>query len=127
MKKFLIIISIVLLTLLTACNSSSKVVDDYDTSQLSADFGGNESYVIGANAKGMPIFKNHKKALQQAQVDYKKGFAATAKEYDLKPISQKNYKDYKTLAWQLETKDETVVQQGVMISKFLDIYENSFE
>ncbi|WP_285397329.1 hypothetical protein [Lysinibacillus sp. fls2-241-R2A-57] len=126
MKK-LIIISIVLLTLLTACNSSSKVVNDYDTSQLSADFGDNEAYAIGANAKGMPIFKNHKKALQQAQVDYEKGFAATAKEYDLKPISQKNYKDYKTLAWQLETKDETVVQQGVMISKFLDIYENSFE
>ena len=127
MKKTLIIISIVLLTLLTACNSSSKVVVDYDTSQLSADFGSNEAYAIGTNAKGMPIFKDHKKALQQAQVDYKKGFAATAKEHDLNPISQKNYKDYMTLAWQLETKDETVVQQGVMISKFLDIYENSFE
>ncbi|KOS63683.1 hypothetical protein FJQ98_14835 [Lysinibacillus agricola] len=127
MKKTLIIISIVLLTLLTACNSSSKVVDDYDTSQLSADFGDNEAYEIGANAKGMPVFKNHKKALQQAQIDYKKGFAATAKEHALKPISQRNYKNYMSYAWQLETNDETVVQQGVMIAKFLDIYENSFE
>ncbi|MGE7115140.1 hypothetical protein [Lysinibacillus sp. NPDC047702] len=127
MKKTLIIISIVLLILLTACNSSSKVVDDFDNSQLSVDFDDDEAYEIEANAKGMPVFKNHKKALQQAQIDYKKGFAATAKEHDLKPISQENYKDYMTYAWQLETKDETVVQQGVMIAKFLDIYENSFE
>jgi len=127
MKKTLIIISIVLLMLLTACNSSSKVVDDYDTSQLNADFGDDEAYEIGANADGMPVFKNHQKALQQAQIDYKKGFAATAKVYNLKPISQKNYKNYMTYAWQFETKDETVVQQGVMIAKFLDIYENSFE
>ncbi|WP_374966909.1 hypothetical protein [Lysinibacillus sp. RS5] len=48
MKKTLIIISIVLLMLLTACNSSSKVVDDYDTSQLNADFGDDEAYEIGA-------------------------------------------------------------------------------
>lgn len=127
MKKILIIISIVLFILLTACNSSSKVVDDYDNSQLSADFGDDEAYEIGTNAKGMPVFKNHKKALQQAQIDYKKGFAATAEEHDLKPISKKNYKNYMTYAWQLETKDETIVQQGVMIAKFLDIYENSFE
>jgi len=32
-----------------------------------------------------------------------------------------------TYAWQLETKDETVKQQGVMIAKFFDIYENSFK
>ena len=127
MKKILIIFSIVLFILLTACNSSSKVVDDYDNSQLSADFGDDEAYEIGANADGMPVFKNHQKALQQAQIDYKEGFAATAKEHDLKPISQKNYKNYMTYAWQLETKDETIVQQGVMIAKFLDIYENSFE
>ena len=75
----------------------------------------------------MPVFKNHKKALQQAQIDYKKGFAATAEEHDLKPISNKNYKNYMTYSWQLEIKDEVIVQQGVMIAKFLDIYENSFE
>ena len=40
-------------------------------------------------------------------------------------ISNKNYKDYMTYAWQLETKDETVIKQGIMVSKFLDIYENS--
>ncbi|MGG3798504.1 hypothetical protein [Metabacillus fastidiosus] len=127
MKKTLIVISIVLLILLTACNSPSKVVGDYDTSQLTADFGDNEAYEIGANAKGMPIFKNHKKALQRVQIDYKKGFDAVEEKYAFKPISEENYKDYKTYAWQLETKDETVIQQGVMITKFLDIYENSFK
>ncbi|MEV5026599.1 hypothetical protein [Paenibacillus sp. LPE1-1-1.1] len=126
MKYIMMVISIVLLTFLTACNSPSKVVDDYDTSQLSADFGGNDAYEIGANAKGMPIFKDHKKALQQAQIDYKQGFDATAVEYDLMPIGNENYRDYKKFARQLETKDEMVKQQGVMVSKFLDIYENSF-
>jgi hypothetical protein len=126
MRRTMIVISIVLLSFLTACNSNSKVVDDYDTSQLSIDFGDKEAYEIGANAKGMPIFKDHKKALQQAQIDYKKGFDAARVEFDLMPISNKNYKDYMTYAWQLETKDETVLKQGVMVTKFLDIYENSF-
>lgn len=122
----MMVISIALLTFLTACNSPSKVVDDFDTSQLSADFGDNDAYEIGANAKGMPIFKDHKKALQQAQIDYKQGFDATVAEYDLMPISNENYRDYKKYAGQLETKNEMVKQQGVMVSKFLDIYENSF-
>jgi hypothetical protein len=124
-RRIMMVICIALLTFLTACNSTSKVVDDYDTSQLSADFGVNEAYEIGANAKGMPIFKDHKKALEQAQTDYKIGFDATRVEFNLAPISDKNYKDYMTYAWQLETKDETVIKQGVLVSKFLDIYENS--
>ncbi|OBZ11412.1 hypothetical protein [Bacillus sp. FJAT-26390] len=119
------VIGIALLAFLTACNSASKVVGDYDASRLSVDFGDNKAYEIGANAKGMPIFKDHKKALQQAQTDYKIGFDATGAEFDLMPISDKNYKDYMTYGWQLETKDEAVVQQGVMVTKFLDIYENS--
>jgi len=119
-------ICIALLTFLAACNSPSKVVNDYDTSQLSTDFGDNEAYEIGANAQGMPIFKDHMKALQQAQIDYKQGFDATVVEYDLLPINNENYRDYMKLAWQLEVKDEMIKQQGVMVSKFLDIYENSF-
>lgn len=125
MKHLMMVISIALLTFLTACNSPSEVVDDYDISQLS-DFGVNEAYEIGANAKGMPIFKDYKKALQQAQIDYKKGFDATVVEYNLMPISNENYRDYKKYAGQLESKDEMVKQQGIMVSKFLDIYENSF-
>lgn len=125
MKHIMMVISIALL-FLTACNSPSKVVDDYDISQLSVDFGVNEAYEIGANAKGMPIFKDHKKSLQQAQIDYKKGFDATVVEYNLMPISNENYRDYKKYAGQLESKDEMVKQQGIMVSKFLDIYENSF-
>lgn len=120
------VISIALITFLAGCDSPSKVVDDYDNSQLSANFGDKEAYEIGANAKGMPIFKDPEMALQQAQNDYKKGFDATRVEFNLMPISNKNYKDYMTYAWQLETKDETVIKQGILVSKFLDIYENSF-
>lgn len=125
MKRVWMILIVALFTVLTACNSPSKVVDDYDTSQLTVDFGENEAYEIGANSKGMPIFKDPKKALQQAQIDYKKGFTAASDEFGLQPINKKNYKDYKTYARQLETKDKTIKQQGVIVSKFLDIYENS--
>ena len=75
----------------------------------------------------MPIFKHHNKAFQQAQIDFKQGFEATSEEYELKPVNKRNYKDYMAYTWQLETKDETVRQQGLMITKFFDIYENSFK
>jgi len=127
MNKIKVFILISLSILLTACNSPSKVVDDYDTSKLSTDFGGNEAYEIGANAKGMPIFRDVNEAFKQAQIDFKQGFEAISKEYELDPVNQTNYQDYKTYGWQLETKDETVKQQGIMITKFFDIYENSFD
>ncbi|MGM9928377.1 MAG: hypothetical protein ACI35P_10565 [Bacillus sp. (in: firmicutes)] len=127
MKVRVLVMMVVALTFLTACHFSSKVVGEYDTSRLSEDFGNEGAYEIGANIAGMPVFKDTEKALQQAQIDFRKGFEATAEEYSLEPVSHSNYKDYKTYAWNLGTKDEIAKQQGIMITKFMDIYENSFE
>jgi len=115
--------------LLVSCDnqSLSTVVDEYDVSKLSHDFGNKKAYEIGANVEGMPIFKDTKKALKQAKLDYKEGFEAVAKEFTLEPISHNNYQDYLKYAWQITVKDNHIQQQGVKISKFLDIYENSFE
>ncbi|KAB8138119.1 hypothetical protein F9U64_06505 [Gracilibacillus oryzae] len=115
--------------LLISCGnqSLSTVVDDYDTSQLSSEFTNKTAYEIGANVEGMPIFKNTEKALQQAKVDYQAGFEATAEEFELEPVSHNNYKQYFAYAWQLTTSDSTIQQQGVEISKFFDIYQNSFQ
>lgn len=126
MRRILfVILSIIFLV---SCNKSlATVVDDYDISKLSSDFGENEAYAIGANVDGMPIFKDTKKALKQAKIDYQEGFEAIAMEFDLEPISHKNFNDYKKLGWQITIKDKNVSQQCVEISKFFDIYENSFE
>ncbi|WP_409370018.1 hypothetical protein [Lysinibacillus sp. 38-6] len=126
MRKILLLIFPVFFLL--SCNhSSATVVDNYEISKLNIDFGENEAYEIGANTDGMPIFKNTDKALEQAQIDYQEGLRAIAMEFDLEPISNSNINDYKKFGWQITVKDKHVSQQGIEISKFLDIYENSFK
>jgi len=124
-----ILAMIFLVALLAACSGPSpgEVTGEYDTRQLSVDFSWDEAYEIGANTSGLPVFKNPKKALKQAKIDFEAGFEATAAEFDLEAVSHDNYQDYKTYGWQITTTDEKIQKQGVHISKFFDIYENSYE
>ncbi|MCF0149195.1 MAG: hypothetical protein HUJ77_12460 [Clostridium sp.] len=126
MKRLLIIFfSLSLIFTLTSCsNSSAKVVREYTGS---ASFGDNEAYALGENSEGIPIFKDTDKAFSQALMDYKDGFKAIEEQYDLNPVSKKNWKEYKTYGWQLNTEDSDIIKQGVSISTFFDFYENSFE
>lgn len=126
MRNLIIFFSIFLLI---SCESRSlsTVVDEYDVSKLNGDFGNDEAYEIGANYKGMPVFKDTKKALKQAKLDYKEGFIAIATQHELEPVSHKNYEMYKAFGWQTSVMEENVQQQCVQISGFFDIYENSFE
>lgn len=129
-KYFIMILTICMILMLTACgNSKSEVVGEYDISKLGGDFlkSGNEAYAIGTNKDGMPIFKDTDKAFNQAIIDYTEGFTAIEEEYDLKPISKKNWEEYKTYGWQLTTDNEDVRKLGSQISQFFDIYENSFK
>lgn len=129
-KYFIILLTIYMILILTAwANSNSEVVGEYDISKLGGDFlkSGNEAYAIGANKNGMPIFKDTNKAFNQALIDYADGFIAIQKEYNLKPISNKNWEEYKTYGWQLSTDNEYIRKQGIQISQFFDIYENSFK
>ena len=81
-----------------------------------------EAYAIGANKDGMPIFKDRKAAMKQAK-----------KDYGLPKISDnpKVCQQYKMLGWQtvppmtVENYEEIGRQCG-MVSRFLDIYCNSF-
>mgnify|MGYP003550872844 FL=1 len=75
---------------------------------------------------GMPIFKDTNKALEQALIDYADGFTAIQKQYNLAPVNDENWKNYKTYGWQLTIDDENIKKQGSEISQFFDIYENSF-
>ena len=117
------------LLIITACvNSPNQVVGEYDTSKLSNNFDqNNEAYSIGANKDGMPIFKDTNKALEQALIDYADGFTAIQKQFNLNPVNDENWGNYKTYGWQLTTEDEKIKKQGSEISQFFDIYENSFK
>ncbi|MEH6944732.1 hypothetical protein [Bacillus sp. JJ722] len=126
-KYFLIIGAVIMVVAFISVKGASIVIKDYDTARLSTDFGNKEAYEIGANVFNMPIFKDHDAAFEQALVDYKEGIASIAKESDLEPINQNNYKRYKILPTKNPSEDEAVFEQKVEITKFLDIYENSFE
>ena len=130
-KYYIIILIIFMMLMLTACASpNSKVVGEYDTSKLGGDFAksSNEAYAIGANEDKMPVFKDTDKAFKQALIDYEEAFKAIQKEFNLKPISKKNWEAYKTYGWQLSAdNDEEIRRQGREITQFFDIYENSFK
>lgn len=137
MKKYYTIVLITAIILImgivfmiTTCgNPNGEVVGEYDTSKLGGDFikSGNDAYNIGANKDGMPIFKDNDKAFNQALIDYADGFLAIQKEFDLKLISKKSWGEYATYGWQLSTDDKDILKQGQEITKFFDIYENSFK
>lgn len=143
MKKTIIIPLIIILTFLIVLVfdfSSSKYshdkkwVKEYVVGEEGivgsvdvSDLGDNPAYQIGANKYGMAVFKNPEKAFEQMKVDYSKGLSAIKKEYGLFEINNENYMEYGTYGWQLtETADEETIQQAIMVTKFLDIYENSF-
>lgn len=126
MKKLLIIFfSFNLILILSSCsNSSGKVVGEY-TGNVS--FGDNEAYALGENSEGVPIFKDTDKALAQALIDYEDGFKTIEEQFNLRPASKRNWQNYKTYGWQLNTKDDNIRKQGGKITQFFDFYENSFE
>ena len=132
MKKTIFFIACVILLacVCTGCAKTYKAsvcVGEYDVSTLGGDFGGGEAYAIGANSKGKAIFKDADKAFDQALQDYSAGFAAVQREYNLEPVSKKDYRKYSTYGWQIYKCSEEEKKQGLLISSFFDIYENSFE
>ncbi|NLD16783.1 MAG: hypothetical protein GX666_04275 [Tissierellia bacterium] len=130
MKKRFILLLIIVFAIIWIYpkNSKSIVVGEYkEELALSFNNSVNEAYAIGINKDNMPIFKDHKRALSQAQKDYKEGFKAIRKEFKLLPLNRFNWEPYKTYGWQLTTGSEKAKEQGRMISNFFDIYENSFK
>ena len=89
-----------------------------------ADIG--EEYDIGANKYGYAVFKNPDAALARLKTDYTAGIALIQGEFDLSPLSQTNYEEYKTYGWQVTTGTKEEQKQANFITSFMDIYENSF-
>lgn len=86
----------------------------------------NIDFDIGANKYGYAVFKNPNKALRTLKKDYSKGIKLIQKEFNLLPLTNFNYKTYKTYGWQVTTGTDEEKEQARFISSFMDIYENSF-
>ena len=88
---------------------------------------GQDPYAQTIGPQGKRVFVDPNFAFSQALIDYADGFAAIRREFKLiLPINKYNFKKYMTYGWQLTTGSEEEKRQGVQITKFLDIYENSF-
>ena len=58
---------------------------------------------------------------------YPEGISLIRKEFHLLGLSKLNYSSYQTYGWQATTGSEEARQQAQFVSRFFDIYENSFK
>ncbi len=86
-----------------------------------------DDFAIGADEYGRAVFKDPYKAFDTMVELYTEGIALIQKSNDLSPISRSNYSAYKTFGWQMTSGPESAQEQAAFITRFLDIYENSFE
>lgn len=86
----------------------------------------NIDFDIGANKYGYAVFKNPNKAIKRLKKDYSKGIKLIQKEFNLLPLNNFTYKDYKTYGWQVTTGTDEEKEQARFVTSFMDIYENSF-
>ena len=137
MKKIFKIL--VLILILTACSSQGRVKSPATQEYIAGtgNIKGNvdvEKYLkidqrfeIGADKNGMAVFKDPHKAYQALIEKYSDGISLIQKEFDLEDLSENSYEFYKTYGGQVETGTPEEKDQALFVSKFFDIYENSFE
>ena len=81
---------------------------------------------IGANKYGKAVFKNPSNAFKHLKKEYAEGIKLIKDEFNLPNLSNFTYKAYKTYGWQVTKGTKKAKEEAKFVSKFLDIYENSF-
>lgn len=82
-------------------------------SKISIDFD------IGANKYGYAVFKEPKKAMKRLKKDYSKGIKAIQKEFNLLPLNNFNYNQYKTYGWQVTSGSREEKRPSKICNKIL--------
>lgn len=95
-------------------------VDTEKYNRISADF------AIGADRRGMAVFKNPYKAFNTFQTLYADAIELVAAQYELAPLTESQYAPYKTYGWQTDCTDPDMKERLNFVTGFLDLYENSF-
>ena len=68
-----------------------------------------------------------RKAFEALVRDYSDGINLIRDEYKLGPITPRNFYDYMTYGWQVNTGTEESKNQAAFVTQVLDIYENSYD
>lgn len=87
----------------------------------------NADFEIGASKNGDAVFKDPDAAFNTMKELYSDGIEAIQNEFNLSSLSGNNYDDYKIYGWQVTIGSDEEKEQARFVSRFLDIYENSFE
>ena len=141
MKKhivFVILTDVIVSFLLSACNGNTitnPYVKEYMTSlgnivgNVEKDFyiKIDDSFEIGASENGDAVFKNPDEAFETLKEMYSEGIKIIQLEFKLSKFNKKNYQEYKIYGWQVTAGSDEEKEQAQFVSKFLDIYENSFK
>ncbi len=85
-----------------------------------------DAFEIGANEDGYAVFKDPQTAFDIFVEKYVDGINLIKDVYDLYPLTEDNYSEYKKYGGQIASGTADEQEQANFISKFLDIYENSF-
>lgn len=99
---------------------------DGDVSQWQELFPAHSAYKLALNSDNKPVFKDPKRALEQAKVDYSDAIGMIRREQHLLPLSKYYYSAYGSYGWQIVTDEEMISEQGRKLSQLIDVYENSF-
>ena len=83
-------------------------------------------FAIGAAENGQAVFKDPEKAFAAFTDLYADTLEQLRQAFDLPQLTAQEYEPYKTYGWQLTGGTETEQERATFVSKFLDIYENSF-
>ncbi len=141
MKKIIIgiIIVIIILIMTVSCENSHKIKYPYTQEYVPGNEGiqGNvdkeffenidEDFAIGANKDGYAVFKEPHAAFEKLYEKYHEGIKLIESEFNLDPLIHDNHHLYLIYGGQVTTGDEQAKEEALFVSKFLDIYENSFK
>lgn len=104
---------------------TSGYAADGDVSQWQTLFPPHSAYALGLNDAGQPVFQNPAAALRQIRTDCSDAVDYLRQEERLWPLGHFTVVHYAACGWQVDG-GEWVEQQGRLLTRFGDIYENSF-
>ena len=84
------------------------------------------AFAIGAAENGQAVFKNPEKAFAVFTDLYADTLEQLRQAFDLPQLTAQESEPYKTYGWQFTGGTETERERAAFVSRFLDIYENSF-
>ena len=86
-----------------------------------------DAFAIGADEDGMAVFKNPARALRALRAHYGQGIWLIQKELHMLPLTPYTYSPYAMNGWAPTSGTAEAQEQAEFVTRFIDIYENSFQ